>query len=265
MKNLRIVSLMAENADYIVAAIADYLADKLGLPIKVIADIPWNDREALLDGGRVHAAWICGLPYVMKVDRSNPGVELLAAPVMQASRYRGRPEYYSDVVVRRDSRFRNFGDLRGASWAYNEPHSQSGYNVVCAHLAGLGQYSGFFGRVTESGAHQESLRMILDGRADASAIDSTVLEQEFRKQPVIRDQFTVLETLGPSPMPPWVVRRELPRDLCTRLGHLLLEMHRDPRGGAVLEQGHMARFASVEDVDYDPIRNMAQMAESVIL
>ena len=29
-------------------------------------------------------------------------------------------------------------------WAFNEPRSHSGYNVVRAHLAGLGAYAGFF-------------------------------------------------------------------------------------------------------------------------
>jgi phosphonate transport system substrate-binding protein len=88
--------------------------------------------------------------------------------------YKDRPVYFSDVVVRRDSKFHTFADLRGASWAYNEPGSHSGYNVVGYHLATLGEGSGYFGQVVESGAHQVSLQMILDGRIDASAIDSLV-------------------------------------------------------------------------------------------
>ena len=94
-----------------------------------------------------------------------------------ARRYQDRPVYFSDVVVRRDrAHFESFVDLRGASWAYNEPRSHSGFNVVRAYLAESGHLDDFFGAVVESGAHSESLEMVLSGRVDGAAIDSTVLE-----------------------------------------------------------------------------------------
>jgi phosphonate transport system substrate-binding protein len=262
---IEITSLQAENAHFVVAAVTDYIAERLGIAAKFIVDLPWQERESLLDTGRIQVAWICGWPYVRKVDRPEPLIELLAAPVMRGARYRNRPVYFSDVVVRRGSRFHTFADLRGASWAYNEPGSHSGYNVVRYHLATLGKGSEYFGRVVESGAHQVSLQMILDGRIDASAIDSTVLEEEFRRQPSIRSDVRILEVLGPSPIPPWVVLTSLAPDLRRSLRELLLGMHRDPEGRAILAQGHMTRFARVEDSDYDVIRDMARLAESVRL
>jgi phosphonate transport system substrate-binding protein len=184
---------------------------------------------------------------------------------MPGARYEDRPVYYSDVVVRRDSRFSTFADLHGASWAYNEPGSHSAYNVVRYHLAVLGELSGYFGRVIESGAHQNSLQMILDGHIDASAIDSTVLEEEFRRDPSLRSRLRIVDSLGASPIPPWIVQRSLPRDLREALRERLLTMHQDPEGRAILSHGHMIRFAHVEDSDYDSIRHMARLAESVQL
>lgn len=265
MMPLRLTSLQAENADFTVAAIGDYLAQQMGTSIEFVVDIPWKKRESLLDAGQVQMAWICGLPYVQRVNRPDPRIELLAAPVMRGARYADRPVYYSDVVVHRDSGFRRFADLRGATWAYNEPGSQSGYNVVRYHLAVLGEATGYFGQVMESGAHQASLQMILDGRIDASAIDSTVLEEEFRRDPSVRSRLRIVDTLGPSPIPPWIVQRSLPRDLRDTLRELLLTMHQDPKGRAILAQGHMTCFAHVEDSDYDSIRHMARLAESVRL
>jgi phosphonate transport system substrate-binding protein len=256
---------MAQNADFIADAITRYTSECLGVPTEFVSGIAWQDRESLLDAGKIHVAWICGLPYVWKADRPHPGIELLATPVMQGAHYEDRPVYFSDVVVRRESEFRTFADLRGASWAYNEPGSHSGYNVVRYHLAVLGEASAYFGQVVESGAHQVSLQMILDGRIDASAIDTTVLEQEIRRDPAIRSRIRVLERLGPSPMPPWVVLRSLPPDLGSNLRALLLGMHQDPQGQAVLAKGHMARFAPVKDSDYNAIRHMAKLAAPVIL
>lgn len=265
MMPFRITSLQAENADFVVAAIAEYIAARLGVSTEFIVDMPWQGRESLLDSGQIQVAWICGWPYVRKVDRPEPGIELLAAPVMRDARYKDRPVYFSDVVVRRDSGFSTFADLRGASWAYNEPGSHSGYNVVRYHLATLDEVSGYFGQVIESGAHQVSLQMILDGRIDASAIDSTVLEEEFRRDSSIRSRVRIVETMGPSPIPPWVMRKELSPDLRRRLRDLLLGMHRDPEGQVILAQGHLTRFAHVEDSDYNVIRDMARMAEPVRL
>ncbi len=256
---------MAENADFVAAAVTSYIAKQLGVAAEFVNGIPWQEREFLLDAGRIHVAWICGLPYVLRADRPHPQIELLAAPVMQDARYEDRPVYYSDVVVRRDSEFRTFADLRGASWAYNEPGSHSGYNVVRYHLAVVGAASGYFGEVIEAGAHQVSLQMILEGRIDASAIDSTVLEQEFRRDPAIRSQIRVLERLGPSPMPPWVALRSLPQDLRNSLRAVLLGMHQDPRGREILGECHMARFAPVKDADYDAIRRMTHLAAPVTL
>src|SRR5438128_449329 len=100
---LRLTSCQAENSEFIGRAVARYLADRLGLATEFVDGVPWQERERLLDGGNIHAGWICGLPYVRKADCRRPGIELLAAPVMAGARYAGRPVYFSDIVVHRDS------------------------------------------------------------------------------------------------------------------------------------------------------------------
>ena len=174
---------MAPNSEPVVAEIAGYLGGRLGQPVTFIAGIPWQERERRLDAGEIDLCWICGLPYVLKADRPQPQVELLAAPVFQGERYQGQPVYYSDVIVHRDSPYREFGDLRGAAWAYNEPRSHSGYNITRYQLARMGATAHFFGRVAASGSHQNSLRMVLDGSIDATAIDTTVLDLELARDP----------------------------------------------------------------------------------
>jgi len=263
MASLKIASLMAENMDFIVAAIVRYLDGRQDASVKLVADAPWQERQSLLDAGRIDVAWICGLPYVQRVDEPGPDIEMLAAPVFRGARYEDRPMYFSDVVVRRESGFRTFADLRGETWAYNEPGSHSGYNVVRSHLATLGETWNYFGRVVESGAHQVSLRMIVDGAVDASAIDSTVLEMAFERQPALRSELRVIDTLGPSPIPPWVILRSVLPERRKALRDLLIGMNEDPRGQEVLAEGPIARFARVEDRDYDLIRRMARKAAAL--
>lgn len=251
--------------DFICRDLASYISKKLSNPVETQIDISWQERDQLLDKGQITLCWICGLPYVRKVDQMPSPIELLAAPVMQGERYQNRPIYFSDVVVHAKSPFENLADLRGASWAYNEPGSQSGYNVTRYALAMRGETSGFFGRLVESGAHQTSLQMILKGEVDGSAIDSTVLEMELLNNPSIQSQIRIIDIFGPSPIPPWVVSKKAPHELRRKLRKLFCQMDQDPDGNALLARARMIRFAQVNDDDYDPIREMALRADCVRL
>jgi phosphonate transport system substrate-binding protein len=150
-------------------------------------------------------------------------------------------------------------------WAYNEPRSHSGYNVVRAYLFGLGETRGFFGKVVESGAHALSLKMILRSQVDGAAIDSTVLQWAIRQSPEVSEQIRVIAIFGPSPMPPWVIPRTVSVSLRSELRALLLSMHRDRSGRRILARTSLDRFVEARDHDYDPIRIMARKAEQVSL
>ncbi|HZD10541.1 MAG TPA: PhnD/SsuA/transferrin family substrate-binding protein [Candidatus Binatia bacterium] len=269
-QTLLISSCMAPIADPFVQALAVYAGRRLAVATRFVDDISWQQREQWLDEGKVQVCWLCGLPYVWKADAGRataPDVELelLAAPVMEGPRYDGRPIYFSDVVVRRDSPFRSFEQLRGASWAYNEPRSHSGYLLTRYNLALRGLNGDFFGRVVGAGSHQRALAMVLAGEIDASAIDSTVLELALAAPLQIAAQIRVLESWGPSPIPPWLAHRQAPQELRTKLRQILLEMHEDEEGRDVLRLAHVARFVLVQDKDYDPIREMARRAAHVTL
>jgi phosphonate transport system substrate-binding protein len=261
LMTLRITSCLAGNADPHIALIAEYLARCLGQPVDFDMAQPWPARELGLDTGQVQAGWLCGWPYIRKVDAAErPPLEVLAAPVMKAARYQGRPIYFSDVVVRAGSSFNSFADLRGATFAYNEPGSQSGFNIVRHHLASLGETWSYFGRVVQSGSHAASLQMIRAGQADAAAIDSTMLDTELENDPALAAETRIVDQLGPAPMPPWVARTDLPAELRQALRAALLGMHTDPAGQAVLERARYARFAPASDSDYDLIRDMVRIA-----
>jgi phosphonate transport system substrate-binding protein len=254
-------SLMADNAVDFCHALAAYLAARIGIPMRVLDDLPWQECEQRLYSGQADLGVVCGLQYVDSVDRGDvPGIELLAAPVMRALRYANRAVYFSEVVVRWDHPARSLSDLRGATWAYNEPTSHSGYAVTRHVLAVRGERAGFFGRVIASGAHLRSLQLLLEGAIDATAIDSTVLEQELRLRPALTDQIRVVETLGPSPMPPLVMSRSLDESLRGAIRSAVLSMHTDAAGQAVLASANIKQFVSVADADYDPVRRMARIA-----
>jgi phosphonate transport system substrate-binding protein len=256
---LTVASFLAENARPVYQRIADWLGARVGQHADFCM-APWDERHRLLDGGHIHVAFICGLPYSQKFDRPDRPVELLCAPVMAGARYGGRPVYFTDVVVRHDSPVARFADLRGKVWAYNDKDSNSGYAMPRDHLIRLGETRGYFSQAVASGSHQQSIRMVLDGKVDASGIDSTVLELEQAQHPELARTLRVVESIGPYPIPPVVVGARLPEAARRRLREALLAMHDDPAGRAILDAGLIARFVPVADADYHPIRELVSRA-----
>ena len=262
---IKLTTCQARNTHAVTAAIADYLAQQLNLETKFIIDPPWEECLQGILTGQIQIGWMCGYPYVMETAVPNPAIVLLALPVMAGARYQNQPIYFSDVVVRHDSPFEKFEDLRGAIWAYNEVGSQSGYHIVRYKLAQLGENGDFFGKVVASGAHLNSLQMILAGEADAAALDSTVMAMALREDPMLSAQIRIIEALGPSPIPPWVIHKSVPAPLRQSLQEALTQMHHSPAGRMVLALGEMVRFETAVDAHYDPLRQMLHASRNIHL
>jgi phosphonate transport system substrate-binding protein len=230
--------------------ISRHIGDRLGVAVELGVGDSY-DRLADAD-----VSFVCGLAYVELCGPGRLPVEPIAAPVLQGPRYGGRPVYYSDIIVRRDSRFQTFTDLRGATWCFNECLSHSGYGVTRYHLVRLGETGGFFGRVVEAGWHQRSIGLVRDGEADAAAIDSHVLSLALRAEPRLADELRVIASLGPSTIQPVTAGRWLPEEMRQEIREVLVGMAGDPAARAWLDRGLIERFLPVGHGSYDDVRGM---------
>lgn len=175
----------------------DFIARACGGELVVGDD--WRE----LATGRVDVAFVCSPPLIWL----GGAVEAIAAPVLADPRFGGRPLYSSEVVVRRDSKVTSLAELKGARWAVNEPSSWSGYWVT---LDRVGEWD-YFGEVVSAGFHQRAMRLVASGEVDAAAIDCHVLAVETAAHPELGTMLRVVETLGPAPSQPVVVREDLDR------------------------------------------------------
>jgi phosphonate transport system substrate-binding protein len=239
--------------------IASYAGQALGLP----ATLHTGQSLDEFANGRADVGFLCGLLYVRMQQWVDCPVELLVAPVLLADRYEDRPIYFSDVIVRSDSPYASFDDLQGCTWAYNEASSHSGCNLVCYSLLERHKSPCYFGRTIKSGSHLNSLQMVVDRQADATAIDSHVLDVVLQRDPMLATQLRVIATLGPSAMPPVVVAKRLDAALKDRLRAALAEMHLDPLAAQGLQQGLIRRLAPVTDEHYNDIRHMLAAVQAV--
>lgn len=238
--------------------IATYVGEHIGLPTTLSIGQSLEDFAA----GRADVGFLCGLVYVQMTNWSSCPVELVAAPVLQGERYHGAPLYFSDVIVRRDSPYTSFKELRGCVWAYNETASHSGYNLVRYSLLQRGLKPDYFRWAIATGSHLQSLQAIVNRLADATAIDSHVLDVLRQKQPELVAQLRVIDVFGPSHIPPVVVSKTLEPPLRQKIGEVLMTMHHDSQAAQRLHEGLIERFVLITDKDYDEIRRMFSLVQS---
>lgn len=132
---LRFVTFLAPSMLSVYRFISRYVARRLGCSTKLNVGSCYDQLTTEVDVG-----FVCGLPYVECNRWQMPrAVEPIAAPVLCGERYAGKPIYFTDVIVHRDSLFASFAELRGCTWSYNERQSHSGYGVVAYRLACLGE------------------------------------------------------------------------------------------------------------------------------
>jgi phosphonate transport system substrate-binding protein len=202
--------------------------------------------------GEADVGFLCAPTYLGLRERECPPAELLGvAPVFADERAHGEPVYFCDVIVRRGSPARSFWDLEGGAWAFNDPCSLSGHGGLAARLGSPEEVGRFFGRTIRSGSHPASVRLVAGGGADAASIDSNVLRLLLKRTPALRDEVRVLDSWGPYPIQPVVVRTGLDQALKAALRESLLGTEADPRTRLELEAFGLKRFAAVGEEDYD--------------
>jgi phosphonate transport system substrate-binding protein len=254
---LRFATFLSPSLYEVYEDIGRYVGEQMGHPTQLRVG---QSLDEFADG-KAHIGFVCGLPYSQTARRDEPAIELVAAPILSPKRYQGKPIYFSDIVVRRDSPFASFDDLQKCTWGYNENTSHSGWNIVCYSLLVRGKALDYFGKLVKTGSHLRSLEMIQQGNIDAAAIDSHVLDVLRVSDASLGTRLRVIDTLGPSSIPPVVVSKSLSASLKHEIEHVLLSMHHHPRAAQALQRGLIKKFVSVTDDHYRPIHDMFTLVE----
>jgi phosphonate transport system substrate-binding protein len=249
---IRFATYLAPNIYDTYARIARYVGEKIGQPTTLTVGQSFNEFAE----GQVDVAFMCGLPYASMADSPACPFELLVAPVLRGERYQHRPIYFSDVITRKDSPYSTFDDLHGCTWAYNQRESHSGWNIVLYSLLERGKTLDYFGQLIESGSHQCSISLVLEGKAHATAIDSQVLDVFLANNKEAAAELRAIDMLGPSSVPPVVIARSMNQALKRAIKEALLTMHQDPRAASALHAGAIERFVQVSDEGYQDIRKI---------
>ena len=172
-----------------------------GLDIRLLEHTEPKPIDELWQRPDKAAVFMCGLPY----SRSNPRLELIAAPVPSPPEFRGLPQYWSAMVVRKDSAFHTIEDTFGGRIALTVPDSQSGCWAAAHYLMSVANRFPLYAQViapqvTPVGA----MSAVIDGAADVAPIDSYAfcLLQKYRWD--LTSQLRIVARTPRTPIPPLV-------------------------------------------------------------
>lgn len=227
-----------------------YIEKKLGLPVQLVDRESYDEMNGLLESGGVDAAFVCAGPYVEGKVKFN--LELLAMPLVK-----GKPVYYSYIIVHKDSSIDSFKDLRGKVFAFADPKSNSGKLVPTYMLAKMKETpESYFSRVEYTYGHDKSIRAVAENIVDGAAVDSLIWEYTAIKNPEITGQTRIVVKSDAYGIPPMVVRPGIDPEIKKRLKDILLSASNDPEGKEILKGMMIDAFVAGDDKNYDSIRAM---------
>ena len=228
----------------------DYIGKKLGRHVEFIDRENYREINQLLRSGNVDVAFVCSGPYVE--GRREFNLELLVAP--QAY---GQAVYYAYIIVAKDSPITRFEELRGRTFAFADPDSNSGRLVPEFMLANMGETpDSFFSKHIFTYAHDKSIKAVAQGIVDGASVDSLIWDYADTMNPQFTSKTKIIRKSAPYAIPPVVVRPGLEVNLKKELKRVFLDAHTDPEGKEILKKMMIDKFVEIDDRAYDSIREM---------
>jgi len=238
-----------------------WVAATAGVELEVIDYPPPQPLSALWARADMGCAFMCGYPYALSPRRP----VILAAPVPNPEAYRGTPVYWTDIVVRADSRLRELSDVYGKRFAYTSEDSQSGYQSVRTLFAPYAQERGgrlFAETVGPLMTPRRVIDAVLDGTADAGPVDSYVMELVRAHEPQVAAGLRTLASTRPIPIPPLVAAHGIDREIAERLRYALLGVGDAPALAVACSDLSLLGFVAVSPSRYDLLAASARAADA---
>lgn len=165
---LGLTPVFLDNDVFVIEGLRRALSLGMGREIELVQRRTYQEITGLLLERSVDAAWLCGYPYLQHADL----LDLVAVPV-----WRGGPLYQSYLIVAAQDPAQGLTDLRGATHAFSDPDSNSGYLVTATDLRRMGERAEtYFSRAIFTFGHRNVVRAVADGLVRSGSVDGYVWE-----------------------------------------------------------------------------------------
>lgn len=225
--------------------LVNYVADHVGGETSMILRPSYSDVRILLEKNIVDLALVCTGTYIM-CSRAGT-VDLIAVP-----RFKDDINYRCMFVVGADSTINDIADLRGRTFAFTDPESNTGCIVPCWAVMKQGHSpETYFRKIIYTGSHDRSLYAVAKGVVDGAGVDSLVFYSFVETHPEMKERLRVVWESEPFGAPPIVVPAGLAEDAKEQLREIFLSMSLDVKGRTILDGLGIECFRIPRPDEYD--------------
>lgn len=228
-----------------------YLEHQLQRPVAFVQRGSYREIIDLILQDNIQFSWLCGFPFVRNRER----MRLLAVPV-----YRGQPLYQSYLIVPAgDTYTQTLLELRDRVFAYSDPDSNSGFLHPQFQLISAGiRPDGHFRRSFFTYGHRNVVDAVASRVAHGGAVDGYVWDRLQRTHPELVRRTRVAERSPKFGFPPLVAAPGVSASTVKRMQGVLLAMHQQAAGKALLYRLGLDRFDAGTPQLFDSIERMAR-------
>lgn len=226
--------------------ITEYIERALHIPTILLNGESLDDFEE----GYADAGFMSANAYLQLQSLYPQSAELIAMPLQPSEHEQDFMPTFFDIIVRKESDLTSLSDLKYATWAYHVGISQ----VEDQFRDEQGILPIHFYNMVETTSQAQSMRFVLDGKVDASAIEGRLLELAWRNSPHIAAQLRVIGTYSYTSSPLVVLAAQMEPLVKYRVQEALLCMHQDPFFAQQLREGQIERFHPVSSMYSQSLR-----------
>ena len=229
--------------------IANYLGNQLGRPVILLQRKSYAEIALLLVNGGADMAFLSAGAY--SIYSNVEGTE----PLVTQERM-GVPYYQSYIIVAKDSPVSSVMELKGATMAFTDPISYSGYLYFASLLREKGETPEHFLRqFIYTYSHEKSLRAVSTKVVEAASIDSLIYEYALLKNPEVASRVKIIAVSPPVGTGPIVIGHTIDAEHRELLRNIFLQMHNDPTLKPILQGLLIDRFVPFQPALYEAMHN----------
>lgn len=222
-----------------------YISKHINIPISFKQRKTYAEVNELLKNGEVDFAFICTGAFMEA--RKNFPIELLVVPVIN-----NEPFYQAYVIVNKESAINSIDELKGKSFAFTDPISNSGCNYIVNCLKDINLTpKEFFSKTIFTNAHDNSIQVVSKKIVDGATIDGLIYEYYAKHNPEKIKNIKIVQKSKKFGIPPFVIRPEISSSLKEKLRYTFLNMSKTDEGKKILQKLLIDRFDLADIKNYN--------------
>ncbi|OAB60994.1 phosphate ABC transporter substrate-binding protein [Leptolyngbya valderiana BDU 20041] len=248
---LKVALLPDENAGTVIRQnrpLQDYLQERLGKDIELVVTTDYSSMIEAMRFGRIDLAYFGPLSYILAKSKSD--ITPIVALVKGGGQF-----YHAVAIANVDSGIDSLEDIEGIDFAFGDPASTSSHLMPRYMLQQAGKVDGRDYTARHLGAHDAVAVAVQNGTAPAGGLSQAIFDRLLEQGAIDETKVKVIQVSQKIPQYPWTAREGLDPALVEQVRQAFLELD-DPE---VLEPFKADGFATIEDSDYDVLRDLAQI------